>query len=215
MLPQIKIHPEGVIFIIAFALLSIPCFYWSSKVGYIILFIALYCAFFFRDPDRISPLGDDLVLSPADGVVKKIAKVAPLAELDMKDKEVYRVSIFLSILDVHINRIPIDGRITKLHYHHGQFMNASFDKASDLNERQSVRITANSGREVGLVQIAGLIARRIVCYLNEEQEVAKGERYGLIRFGSRVDIYLPLSADIKVLEGQYMIGGESIIATLK
>ena len=208
-----RLNPEGVVFVVSSFLLSVVMFYISTTMAWISLVFSCCCLLFFRDPKRVSPMGEGLVISPADGIVQKITKEEPLEELDLPYKEVYRVSIFLSALDVHVNRVPVSGKVKKLYYHHGKFFNASLDKSSHLNERQSVTIQCDDGSEVGVVQIAGLIARRIICHLSPDQKVKKGDRYGIIKFGSRVDLYLPVEPE--VLEGQYMLGGETVIARLK
>ena len=178
------------------------------------LLAAGFCAFFFRDPERITPARAGLVVSPADGLVSAITQAPPPRELELGAAPLSRVSIFLSVFDVHVNRIPVDGAIAGLSYHKGRFLNASNDKASEENERQSVRVTMADGRDIVVVQIAGLIARRIVCDLNLDQAVLGGERFGLIRFGSRCDVYLPEGVTPLVAPGQRMIGGETVIADL-
>jgi phosphatidylserine decarboxylase len=178
---------------------------------------ALFCLYFFRDPARVSPKEEGLIISPADGTLQCIVEDVELPSgLSLDEKKKWtRVSIFLSVFNVHIQRVPISGKITKLHYNKGLFLNANLDKASEENERQSCVVKTKDGHEVGFVQIAGLIARRIVCDLQEHQEVKTGEKYGIIRFGSRVDIYLPAGVKPKVLVGQTMIGGETIIADFR
>ena len=171
-----------------------------------------WCLYFFRDPQRVTPTREGLVVSPADGLIVAIAKVNPPSELGLKDGKWQRISIFLNVFDVHINRIPMDGRIKKSVYYPGKFFNASLDKASEFNERQSLVLEVKKGQEIAFVQIAGLIARRIRCDVQENQQVQAGERYGLIRFGSRVDLYLPEETPVHVVEGQRVIGGESILA---
>ncbi len=208
------IHKEGYIFIIIFAVIAYVLSTFSLNLGWIGLIATIWCAYFFRNPERMTPIGDDLVVSAADGVVQKIVEVEPPAELGLTEKKMMRVSVFLNIFNVHINRIPALGKILSLNYHPGKFFNASLDKASIHNERQSVLMETKNGTKIGFVQIAGLIARRIVCDLEEGQEVKTGQRYGLIRFGSRVDIYLPLKTVLKVSEGQTCIAGETIIADL-
>ncbi|MHA1601110.1 MAG: phosphatidylserine decarboxylase [Alphaproteobacteria bacterium] len=178
------------------------------------LLAAAFCTYFFRDPDRIIPVRDGLVVSPADGLVSAVEPAAPPPELGMGEGLRPRVSIFLSVFDVHINRVPADGTISALAYRKGTFVNAAFDKASEENERQSVRMTLPDGRDIAFVQIAGLIARRIVCDLVQGQSVHAGERFGLIRFGSRTDVYLPEGVAPLVAPGQRMIGGETVIADL-
>ncbi|WP_417454215.1 phosphatidylserine decarboxylase [Kiloniella sp.] len=178
------------------------------------LIIAAFCTYFFRDPERQTPVREGLVVSPADGHVSAVETAVPPAELNMGTEPRMRVSVFLSVFDVHVNRVPTAGKITELAYHHGAFLNAALDKASELNERMSVKMETNDGKEIAFVQIAGLIARRIICNLTLEQEVKTGERFGLIRFGSRTDIYLPDGVAPLVSVGQQMIGGETVIADL-
>ena len=178
------------------------------------LIIAAFCTYFFRDPERQTPVREGLVVSPADGHVSAVETAVPPAELNMGTEPRMRVSVFLSVFDVHVNRVPTAGKITELAYHHGAFLNAALDKASELNERMSVKMETNDGKEIAFVQIAGLIARRIICNLTLEQEVKTGERFGLIRFGSRTDIYLPDGIAPLVSVGQQMIGGETVIADL-
>jgi phosphatidylserine decarboxylase len=179
------------------------------------LLAAAFCTYFFRDPERITPARAGLVVSPADGLVSAVESVVPPHELNMGDAPRTRVSIFLNVFDVHINRVPADGVISGLAYHKGTFVNAALDKASDQNERQSVRMTTADGRDIAFVQIAGLIARRIVCDLVQGQAVRAGERFGLIRFGSRTDVYLPDGVAPLVAPGQRMIGGETVVADLE
>ena len=179
------------------------------------LLAAAFCTYFFRDPERITPVRAGLVVSPADGLVSAVEPAAPPPELGMGAAALPRISIFLNVFDVHINRVPADGTVTSLAYRKGTFVNASLDKASEENERQSVRMTMPDGRDIAFVQIAGLIARRIVCDLVEGQAVRAGERFGLIRFGSRADVYLPVGTSPLVVPGQRMIGGETVIADLQ
>lgn len=179
------------------------------------LLAAAFCAYFFRDPERITPVRAGLVVSPADGLVSAVESAAPPPELGMGDVALPRISVFLNVFDVHINRVPTDGTVKALAYRKGTFGNASLDKASEENERQSVRMTTPDGRDIAFVQIAGLVARRIVCDLVEGQAVRAGERFGLIRFGSRTDVYLPDGASPLVAPGQRMIGGETVIADLQ
>ncbi len=208
------IHKEGYVFILLFVIATLVLFLVSEKLGWIGVVLTLWCVFFFRDPERVTPLDKGLVVSPADGLVQRIVTSTLPPELEGGDEEYTRVSIFLNVFDVHVNRIPIEGVATKLHYHAGKFFNASLDKASEHNERQSILIETDDNRQVGVVQIAGLIARRIVCDLKEGEKVKTGERFGIIRFGSRVDVYLPKGIEPQVVEGQKVIGGESIIANL-
>lgn len=208
------IHPAGKIFILIFAAVTIVLFFVSEPLGVLGIVLTIWCIFFFRDPVRIVPEREGLIVSPADGIVSFVGKANPPVTLGLTG-EFTRVSIFLNVFNVHVNRIPVAGTITKLHYHKGLFLNASNDKASDDNERQEVAILSTGGKEFAVVQIAGLIARRILCTLNEGQAVETGERFGIIRFGSRVDIYLPEGVDPFVIVGQTMIGGETIIADLQ
>ncbi|MBS0236735.1 MAG: phosphatidylserine decarboxylase [Proteobacteria bacterium] len=207
------IHKEGHIFVIIFFFVTGFFFLLSSKLGYVGLILTMCCALFFRDPERVTIVDSSALISPADGRVVSITKVQPPSELGMSSADdVTKISIFLSVLDVHVNRMPASGTIQKLHYHPGTFVNASLDKASENNERQLILLKTDNDEEIGVVQIAGLIARRIVCDLQQGESVKAGERFGIIRFGSRVDLYIPASYKIEVLKGQYMIGGETVMA---
>ncbi len=206
------LHREGWVFVAIFLVCTLILGLISDTLGWIGVILTGWCVYFFRDPERVTPIRPDLVISPADGFVQAIAHANPPQELGMKGEDWKRVSIFLSIFDVHVNRVPCDGTITKSIYHPGKFFNASLDKASEHNERQALTLMDKKGREIAFVQIAGLIARRILCDVQEKQEVRAGERFGMIRFGSRVDIYLPKGLSPLVIEGQRVIGGETIIA---
>ncbi|NHN87165.1 phosphatidylserine decarboxylase [Acetobacter sp. LMG 1627] len=173
-----------------------------------------FCLYFFRDPQRVAPPREGLVLAPADGRVVSIEKIAPPVELGMGETPVWRVATFLSVLNVHVNRMPVAGTVTRIVYHEGKFLNASLDKASTDNERNALSVTLPDGRMVAVVQIAGLIARRIVCSVKEGDRLEAGERFGLIRFGSRTDVYLPPGIEPLVAVGQTMIGGETVVAEL-
>ncbi|KXV55934.1 phosphatidylserine decarboxylase [Acetobacter tropicalis] len=173
-----------------------------------------FCLYFFRDPERITPPRADVAVAPADGRIVSIEKVAPPAELGMSPVPVWRIATFLSVLDVHVNRIPAAGTVTRIAYHPGQFLNASLDKASELNERNALSLTLPDGRMMAVVQIAGLVARRIVCSVTEGMKLEAGERFGLIRFGSRTDLYLPPGVEPLVSVGQTMVGGETVMARL-
>ena len=208
------IHRAGWPFIVLFAGLTLLILIFSHTLGMVGLILTGWCVYFFRNPRRMTPLGEGLIISPGDGIVTKIEKAIPPKELQWTKKSLTRISIFLNVFDVHVNRIPCDGLISKIHYHPGKFFNASLDKASEFNERNSVLIQAPSGQEVLVVQIAGLIARRILCEINQGQNVKAGETFGIIRFGSRVDLYLPEGVTPQVIEGQRMIGGETIMADL-
>lgn len=210
----VPIHPEGWRFIGIFALITLVIgFFWSPFL-FIGGVLTLWCAYFFRNPERITPVREGLVISPADGVVQMIQPSAPPPELEMGDAPLTRISIFMNVFNVHVNRAPVDGIIVKLAYRPGRFLNASLDKASEHNERQSVRMRLADGRDIAIVQIAGLVARRILTWIEEGRELAAGERFGLIRFGSRVDVYLPDGVSPLVCVGQTAVGGETVIADL-
>jgi phosphatidylserine decarboxylase len=184
---------------------------WLAWIGAVFL---LFCLYFFRDPERVPPGRPALVLAPADGHVVSVAPAPPPSELGMGPAPRWRVGIFLSLFDVHVNRVPADGTVTRIAYRHGQFVNANLDKASTANERNALAIRLADGRELAVVQIAGLVARRIVCGVCEGDAVRAGERFGIIRFGSRTDVYLPEGVRPLVAVGQIMIGGETVIADL-
>jgi len=211
----VPVHPAGWMFIVIFAAVSIILTMIWSPFGWIGLIVTGWCVYFFRDPSRVTPMREGLIVSPADGLVQKIVKCVPPAELELGESERMRISIFLNVFDVHVNRIPMEGSIGKLHYHPGKFFNAALDKASEENERQSIKITSPDGVTLGVVQIAGLVARRILCDLKDGQSVKTGERFGIIRFGSRVDVYLPPEATPLVIEGQRSVGGETVLCDLK
>lgn len=198
---------------IALLLAILLAFFWLPLM-WIGLIAAAFCTYFFRDPPRVTPVREGLVVSPADGRLQMIERAAPPSELQMGDAPLTRVSVFLNVFDVHVNRIPIAGRITGHAYRPGKFFNAALDKASELNERMSLKVTTSDNRDVAFVQIAGLVARRIKCNVNPGQEVKTGQVFGLIRFGSRMDVYLPEGVAPLVAVGQRMIAGESVIADL-
>lgn len=208
------IHPAGHVFIAAFAIVSLLLGLLWAPLGWIGLVLTLWCIYFFRDPIRHVPEREGLIVSPADGVVQMILPIVPPVEMNLGPEPLTRVSIFLNVFNVHVNRAPIAGRVTSLLYIPGLFLNASLDKASTDNERQYVTITTANNVSVGVVQIAGLIARRIINTLADGQILRTGERFGLIRFGSRTDIYLPKGVEPMVAVGQVMIGGETIIADM-
>jgi phosphatidylserine decarboxylase len=187
---------------------------WGG-VGWLLAFATAYVAYFFRDPDRVTPLRDGLVIAPADGKISLIERLRPPAELGLGEEERVRISIFLSVFDVHINRAPVPGQIVRSIYVPGLFLNAALDKASEDNERRALVIDMSGGQEIAVVQIAGLIARRIVSFKGEGETVGVGERIGLIRFGSRVDLYLPPGTGPLVAVGQRAVGGETVLADLK
>lgn len=211
----VPVHPDGHKFIAAAALVALLGFLVWDPLGWVAAGAALYVAYFFRDPDRVVPLRDGLVVAPADGAVSAIEIVEPPAELDLGSGPRTRISITLSMFDVHINRVPVAGRIHRALYIPGQFLNPTTDKASEDNERRALVIETPSGTRIGVVQIAGWINRRIVAFVDEGDSVATGERFGLIRFGSRVDTYLPPGAAALVATGQRAVAGETILADLK
>lgn len=210
----VPISPEGYPFIGAFAFASLILFWLWTPLGWVGVVLTLWCTYFFRDPPRVTPLRDGIVVSPADGRVSRVVAAVPPDGLGLGDKPMTRVSVFMSVFDCHMNRAPAAGRIERIVYHPGTFINADLDKASADNERNSLVIETPRGR-IGVVQIAGLVARRIVCFAREGQSLAAGERFGLIRFGSRLDVYLPDGAVALVGEGQTAIAGETVIADLR
>jgi phosphatidylserine decarboxylase len=208
------IHKEGYIFIIIGVAFTFITATFLPILAFLAAFITAFIVCFFRDPNRVAPQGDDLIISPADGTVHKIEDAIAPEELNLGKQTFKRISIFLSVFNVHVNRVPVSGVIKDLHYRSGKFFNAALDKASTDNERQTCVVETKKGIKVVFVQIAGLIAKRIICDLEQNQEVKGGERFGIIRFGSRTDIYLPKDTEIKVVEGQTMVGGETILAVL-
>lgn len=213
------IHAEGWRFVGMFAAISALLGVLYKPFGWVGAILTVWCYYFFRDPIRVTPDSDDLVVSPADGTVQMIIKCPLPEELEvegeLKDKEVTRVSVFMSVFNVHVNRSPASGKIKKSVYVPGKFVNATLDKASKDNERQILLMETTKGKKpIAFVQIAGLVARRILCEVTEGQKLKLGERFGLIRFGSRLDIYLPEGVEPKVHVGQTMIAGESVIASL-
>lgn len=211
----LKIHADGYFFVCIFALTTAIVSLVSSTLAWIGFILTAWCIYFFRDPDRVVPEGSEYIVSPADGVVTSVSEVALPEELDLGEHNVTKISVFLSIFDTHVNRVPADGVVKKVHYHPGKFINASLDKSSIHNERNHIVMKLkHNDKPLVFTQIAGLIARRIVCDLKKNQDVSIGQRYGIIRFGSRVDIYLPKGEVSRVSEGQYVIGGETILAKL-
>lgn len=208
----VPVHPEGWRFVAIFAVVTALLFALWTPLGWIGVVLTLWCGYFFRNPERVTPARPGLVISPADGIVQTIGPVTPPPELGMGEEPLTRVSVFMNVFNVHINRIPISGRILRRVYSPGKFFNASLDKASIYNERMAFRLEMEDGRELAFVQIAGLVARRIRCDVEDGQRVSTGERFGLIRFGSRVDVYLPDGVVPLVAVGQTMIAGESVIA---
>ncbi len=208
------IHPEGWRFIPLFAAATLLLFWLWSPLGWLGVVLTLWCAFFFRNPERVTPTRDGLIVSPADGVVQMIVAAPPPLELAMGDAPLTRISVFMNVFNVHVNRAPVSGKVLRRVYSPGKFFNASLDKASVFNERMAIRLETADGRDIAFVQIAGLVARRIRCDLGDGQLVQTGERFGLIRFGSRVDVYLPEGVQPLVVVGQTMVAGESVLADL-
>ena len=210
----VPINKEGYAFITIFAIVTLVAGIIWEPLFYIGIVLTAWCAYFFRDPDRVTPTRPGLVIAPADGVVQMIRECAPPPELEMGDTPLTRISIFMNVFNVHVNRIPIEGTITKLQYHRGKFLNASLDKASVDNERMSLVIDGPKDKRIAFVQIAGLVARRILCNVEPGDEMKTGERFGMIRFGSRVDVYLPKGVVPLVCENQLTVAGETVIADL-
>ncbi|HTQ35149.1 MAG TPA: phosphatidylserine decarboxylase [Stellaceae bacterium] len=214
MLRQIisPIHPDGWKFVAIGVAATLILFFLWPPAGWIALILTLWIVYFFRDPWRVTPMRAGLIVSPADGIVVSVAAVPPPPELDMGTVPVTRIGIFLNLFDVHVARAPIAGSIAARHYTTGRFINASLDKASEHNERLALRLTRGDGPDIACVLIAGLVARRIVCPLLAGQRVGAGERIGIIRFGSRCDVYVPPPYVPLVAVGQRMIGGETVLA---
>ncbi|MDD7971908.1 phosphatidylserine decarboxylase [Roseinatronobacter alkalisoli] len=208
------IHREGYKFIPVFAAATLVMFLIWQPLGWVGLGLTVWCYYFFRDPDRQTPVREGLLVSPADGVISLIEPAVPPAELEMGDQPLTRVSVFMNVFNCHVNRAPIAGRVTKISYRPGKFLNASLDKASVDNERNSMALEIADGRRIAVVQIAGLVARRILCEVEEGQTLETGARFGMIRFGSRVDVYLPEGVQPLVALGQTMISAETVIADL-
>ncbi len=208
----VPIHREGHRFVVIFAAITAVLFLVWAPLGWIGVVLTLWCVYFFRDPDRVTPMREGLVISPADGVVNMIVEASPPPELGLGEMRRMRVSIFMNVFNCHVNRAPVSGRVKRIAYRPGQFLNASLDKASEENERNSLVIERADGQDIVVVQIAGLVARRIVCDVAEGKELVAGERYGIIRFGSRLDVYLPEGAIPLVAVGQTAISGETVLA---
>lgn len=209
------IHPEGYKFIAIFAVITAFLFSVSEILGWIGVILTLWSAWFFRDPARVTPQRTGLVISPADGVVNMITEAVPPAELGLGDEPMPRVSVFMNVFNCHVNRMPVTGTVKKSLYRTGQFLSADLDKAAEANERQSLLVETEDGKEIVVVQIAGLVARRILCFVHEGQDMQAGERFGLIRFGSRCDVYLPKGSVPLVSVGQSAIAGETVLADFK
>ncbi len=208
------VHREGYRFIAGFAAATLVLFLVSDLLGAVGLVLTIWCYYFFRDPPRVTPTREGLVVSPADGVVSMITPATPPAELGLGAEPRTRISVFMNVFDCHVNRTPAGGRVTRVAYHPGRFLNASLDKASEDNERNGLVIELADGRTLAVVQIAGLVARRIVCFVAEGALLRTGERFGLIRFGSRLDVYLPDGVAPLVAVGQAAVAGETVIADL-
>ena len=207
-------HPEGRKFVAIFAAVTLVLFAVEDVLGWIGVGLTIWCYYFFRDPERVTPHTPGLVISPADGVVSLIEPAVPPRELGLPDVPLTRVSVFMSVFNCHVNRAPVAGKVEKIAYKPGKFLNASLDKASEDNERNSLVLRMEDGRILTVTQIAGLVARRIVSFTQEGAVLDRGERFGLIRFGSRLDIYLPEGVDPSVKIGQTMVAGETVIADL-
>ncbi len=209
------IHPEGYPFIGGFALASPILFWLWTPLGWLATLATLWCAYFFRDPPRVTPVRDGIVVAPADGRVSQVTNAVPPKELELGERPLLRISIFMSVFDCHVNRSPVAGRIERIVYRAGKFISADLDKASEDNERNAFVIATATGQRIAAVQIAGLVARRIVVFAREGESIAAGQRIGLIRFGSRVDVYLPEGTRSLAAEGQTAIAGETVLADLK
>jgi phosphatidylserine decarboxylase len=208
------LHPEGPGFVALFLFGALILYWIYTPLGLIGFGLTVWCFYFFRDPDRVTPVRKGLVVSPADGIVQMIVDVPPPIELGMDPRPLTRVSVFMSVFDCHVNRAPVGGAVVKEIYTAGKFLNATLDKASADNERQAVHLRTDDGKDVGVVQIAGLVARRIRCDIRAGQRLVTGQRFGMIRFGSRVDVYLPPGVAPLVSVGQHAIAGETVIADM-
>jgi phosphatidylserine decarboxylase len=211
----LRIHPDGWPFIAVAIALNGLLFALVGLWGWLLVPVSVWCVAFFRDPERVTPTGEGLIVSPADGVLLPVIDAVPPPELGMGAEPRPRLSIFMNVFNVHVNRVPADGTVTGLAYRSGKFFNASFDKASEHNERMAFRLRLADGRELAVAQIAGLVARRIRCDLRQGEQVRRGARFGIIRFGSRLDVYLPPGAAIRVSKGQTIKAGETILAVLE
>ena len=209
------IHTEGYPFVGGFALASLVLFWLWPPLGWLATLATLWCGYFFRDPPRVTPVRDGIVVAPADGRISQIVNALPPKELDLSERALPRISIFMSVFDCHVNRSPVAGRIERIVYRAGTFISADLDKASEDNERNAFVIAVGSGLRIAVIQIAGLVARRIVSFAREGEAVGAGQRIGMIRFGSRVDVYLPEGSRALVAEGQTAIAGETVLADFK
>ena len=211
----VPIHRAGWPFIAAFAGAAVVLWWISLSLGLAGVVLTAWCTYFFRDPERVTPIRDGLIVSPADGVVQMIDQAPLPKELGMGLEPRNRIAIFMNVFNVHVNRVPVGGTVSGASYHPGKFLNATLDKASKFNERQSLCVTTEDGVDVAFVQIAGLLARRIICNVDQGDMVRTGERFGMIRFGSRVEVYLPADVEPLVSVGQNSIAGETVIADIR
>ena len=211
----VPIHPQGYPFIGGFAAAAIFLFWLWPPLGWLGTVATLWCVYFFRDPERVTPPRDNILVAPADGRISRVANAVPPQELGLGERPLPRVSVFMSVFDCHINRSPVAGRIERIVYRAGAFISADLDKASESNERNAFVIATAGGTRIAVIQIAGLIARRIVPFVREGETIGAGQRIGMIRFGSRVDVYLPAGLKVLVAEGQTAIAGETVLAELK
>ena len=209
-----KLHKEGYRFLAIAGVVTFILLLISNFLGIVSLILTVWIFYFFRDPDRFSINDENYLISPADGVVSQITEVNGPKELGLENKKFTRVSIFMNVFDCHVNRVPSAGKVAQIFYKHGKYINASLNKASEENERNYLKIINSKGNEIVLVQIAGLIARRIVCEVSENQEVKQGDRFGIIRFGSRVDLYFE-NYELMICENQKTIAGETLLAKTK
>ncbi len=211
------IHRAGWPFLAAFAIATIlvALFLWQP-LAWVLGLLTVWCAYFFRDPERVVPTREGLVISPADGLVQSVGRVEPPVELGlMPDKHYTRISVFMDVFDCHVNRAPVDGRVSSARYTPGKFLNAALDKASLENERQAITLETHDGTQIGVVQIAGLVARRIICNAQPGEWLRRGQRFGLIRFGSRVDVFVPEGTAVMAVPGQHAYAGETVLADLR
>ncbi|MGO4388781.1 phosphatidylserine decarboxylase [Microvirga sp. 2YAF29] len=209
----VPIHKEGYPFILIALFATVVLAWLWSPLGWIGAILTVWVCYFFRDPPRVTPVREGLVISPADGRVNLITTAVPPAELDLPPEPMTRISVFMNVFDCHVNRSPVAGRILQILYTPGLFLNAELDKASEDNERNAL-VIETAGTKIGVVQIAGLVARRIVSFVKVGEQLSTGERFGLIRFGSRLDIYVPMNAQLLVGLGQTAVAGETVLADL-
>ena len=210
----VPIHPAGWPFIFIFVVASILITAFWSPFALPGTLLSLWCVYFFRNPVRTTPVTDNLIIAPADGRVLSTGVAPAPADLDLPDGEWRRVAIFMNVFDVHVNRAPVAGRVTATSYHAGKFLNASLDKAAEANERQNIVMETPSGKAIGIVQIAGLVARRILLEAGIGDQLAIGQQFGIIRFGSRVDVWIPADTPVLVMEGQRTVAGETVLADM-